>query len=235
MYSNISELKESLSQVLVHRDGCMPQAREILNVLGQKLQVAILLRAVLDDPSLEKEIASQSYTHSNGFDKIVLLDSKEPEYKVRFHVWWPSKSTVYVEDVHNHIWDFSSAVLTGAFRFQIFQTDDHGTLMYHYRKTTLQGGGHSMYYIGTSSLSCTFDGFIPAGCSYTLTRDVFHRVISVSDQVTSTILIQGAVVKNASDIFTDQSDHEALPIRPFERSELRQKIQEYLTALEQHR
>ena len=234
MFENISQLEARLNQILSHPDGYMAQAREALNVLGQRAQVATLLRGVLDDPELEQQIASRSYTHSNGFDKIVLIDSKEPEYKVRFHVWWPSESTVYIEDVHNHSWDFSSVILTGAFKFQVFQPEDQGVALYHYRKTLLQGNEHSMDYMGQSKLSCTFDSIIITGCSYMLSRDVLHRVSSIDNQVTSTLLIQGPVVKTASDIFTDQPDHKAIPIRPFESSELRQKLQNYLTVVEQN-
>jgi hypothetical protein len=232
MFSNISELEAWLNQVLANRDDYMSQAREALNVLEQITQINTLVRAILDDTALQQKIASRSYIHSNGFDKIVLIDSKEPEYKVRFHVWWPSESTTYIEDIHNHTWDFCSAILTGAFKFQIFQADDHGKVLYHYRKSLLAGGVESMDYMGQSKLHCTFDSWIPVGCNYTLERDVFHRVISVGNQVTSTILIQGPVVKNASDIFTDQPDHEAMPIRPFESSELRQKLQNYLALIE---
>ncbi|WP_433269263.1 hypothetical protein ACQPZF_06460 [Actinosynnema sp. CS-041913] len=60
----------------------------------------------------ESDLPDRAYRHPNGFLKIVLI--AEVEFQLRLHVWRPEPdSPVATENVHNHRWDFASAVLVG--------------------------------------------------------------------------------------------------------------------------
>ncbi len=88
-----------------------------------------ILKSVLKDDALLDDITQRSYIHVMGFTKIVLLTgSKDKEYKVRLHLWWPNQnseaSKLVLEDKHVHKWDFGSKMFSGSFEDQLYIVND---------------------------------------------------------------------------------------------------------------
>jgi hypothetical protein len=96
-----------------------------------KDSIISVLKEILLNDELANKIASRSYSHTLGFDKIVLVDlSKDigtllPKVQLRLHIWEPDNDSVpIVESLHEHSFDFISHVLTGKLENQIFKIED---------------------------------------------------------------------------------------------------------------
>src|SRR5215213_3610947 len=153
MYSNLCELEAHLREVFT-RDGAVgADARAILESLKGRGQLCTLLKSLLGDERRLESVAARSYSHSNNFDKIVLSDAKSPAYKVRLHIWWPDDKPAKVEHVHNHAWDFATAIVTGGYMTQIFQRCDDGAEWHEYRYQLPKSSDEDTYwleYLGTA-------------------------------------------------------------------------------------
>lgn len=101
-----------------------------------KENIILSLKEILSDDELATKIASRSYSHTLGFDKIVLVDlSKDvnkdlPKVQLRLHIWEPDNLSVpIVESLHEHSFDFISHVLTGNLENQIFSVDNTDNIL----------------------------------------------------------------------------------------------------------
>jgi hypothetical protein len=78
-----------------------------------------IIQFVLNNESELNRIAKDSYYHSLGFRKIVLLNTRHGGigYKLRIHLWCPGDDKSYgvpmAEGKHEHRWDYVSRVISG--------------------------------------------------------------------------------------------------------------------------
>ncbi|MDA1656354.1 MULTISPECIES: hypothetical protein [Bacillus] len=208
MFSNIREVEEwidiNFNSISTSN---LEKTKKLLEPVCTNEQLIILLKSLLNDQEKLAEIASKSYTHANGFDKIVLIENYEVGYRLRLHIWRPDHVLFHAEHVHNHPWDFSSKVLTGALTFKTYKLNElFGEELYHYRTLPLPSGevGHQLKDLGRENLNWVFDATIEAGSFYTLSKEVIHRVIKESDRLTSTIMLQTPIEGIVSDLFTEE-------------------------------
>ncbi len=164
MYSTLDELHALISERLHNSFSPIRDMRILVDDLSIPGRIQVLINAILSNEVQLREIASKSYTHNNGFDKITLLTSAHPSYTLRLHIWWPDQFLTNSEHIHNHSWDFSSSLLTGAYYFQTFEVSDMGDQLYHYRcGFPVKGMGYKMDYLGISRVSQRFDCVMLAG------------------------------------------------------------------------
>ncbi|MEY8746828.1 hypothetical protein AB9M62_47610 [Bacillales bacterium AN1005] len=240
MFKNLSEVRDWISHNYDDRKDIMEQIKTILEPLSGKKQVIKLLTSLLKDDIWLEEIAQRSYTHINGFDKLVLIESKEPEYKLRLHIWWPEHFVNHIEHIHNHPWHFSSRILTGNLRFQTFRetsATEIAPLYHHQTFPPIPGdSGHIIKRIGTKKLDIDFDGTISAGSFYTMHKDIMHRVIKIKEETNSTLLLQGPFGEGISNLFTDQDyvSPEKTTLKFFDKNIVKNKIERYINVLMQH-
>jgi len=245
MIKNLRQLGEFIESHFINNQSSIEKSREIVTALNTKEQIVHLIKKILTDKEYLQKIASRSYAHSNGFDKFVLLISDKPQYKLRLHVWWEDKAFLTPEHIHNHSWDFSSALITGAFRFQEYQVKDDGFEVYHYecgfpkeieKGQEIQNSdmGYRMRYLGISTLSNIFDTTLSAGSSYSLSQDVLHQITNIPGEITSTIVLHGQFLRSSSDLFSCQAINksESITVHKFEVTELISKFEKYLSFLE---
>lgn len=168
-----------------------------------------LLESILVSPGRVEDVASKSYEHVNGFDKLVL--SASPKHKLRLHIWWPISEELAQRKegfrVHNHRWDFSSVILNGRFRSQKFQVsgDEHGYFMNEYKYFSPEEREYfKMEMVGTTCLTIVFDGVMHAGDYYSLSHVVPHRVTSDRSQLTATLILQGPIAKTWTNVYADK-------------------------------
>ncbi|CCH28495.1 hypothetical protein ABZ816_29355 [Actinosynnema sp. NPDC047251] len=137
------------------------------------------------------ELPDHAYRHPNGFLKIVLLAGEE--FRLRLHVWRPAPgSAPTAENVHDHRWDFASAILVGGYRFQQYRPDERGEEFEGFRYHGHRGSSsYSLEPTGPARLRCGFDAELTAGSSYFLASDVLHRVLNPVDRTTVTVILQG--------------------------------------------
>ncbi|MBX9685626.1 MAG: hypothetical protein K2X27_02925 [Candidatus Obscuribacterales bacterium] len=106
------------------------QSRLLAPILSRQSAVS-LIDCVLADKEALLRIAARSYTHTLGFRKIVLLDqdyrlpdgSKGFGYQLRLHLWEPDckEAVPLLEAMHEHAFDFTSVMLTGAMENQCYE------------------------------------------------------------------------------------------------------------------
>lgn len=172
--------------------------------------VVELLESVASDSSWLSEISSCSYTHDNGFEKIVLGTSPRAKMKLRLHVWHAaaqpgSAGPVGDLNYHNHRWSFVSRILIGGFRFSTYRPvvgDDAAE--YEYRSP--EGGKqYSIKRRGPASLIPEMDFQLHAGTTYFMDHEIIHRVTEPVHPCTATLLIQGPVMKDHTRVFSDHA------------------------------
>lgn len=167
-------------------------------------QLSALILAILADESWLSEIADRSYYHPNNFVKLVLLTGSDPEWKLRLHVWWPRQAAAVAkpEDIHSHRWDFTTALVKGSYVASEFRRGA-GTPYYRYEYQT--PGHEDSFFMeprGRDSLSQVFQAWLPAGTVYHISHNVLHRIVSDPGQLTSSVMIQGPVMRDSTDVFT---------------------------------
>ncbi|WHX50769.1 hypothetical protein QNH46_09030 [Paenibacillus woosongensis] len=236
MFNNLTEVKSWIANNYNDTNKILEQTKAILEPISSKEQILLLLNSLLEDPQMLLEISKRSYTHINGFDKIVLIESKSPEYKIRLHIWWPEYKISHIEHIHNHPWDFSSRVLTGELTFQTFSSQNGtGESLHYYRTFPPNPGesGHILRKMGTQTLQLMFDTTITSGSFYTMSKKIKHRVLKSSQSVNSTLIFQGPFGEGISDLFCDKefSGSEKVPLDFFDVDILKYKIRKYITFL----
>ena len=86
-----------------------------------------ILKEIINNESLLERIASRSYTHALGFDKIVLIDLAKDlgidnKVQLRFHIWDNKNEALdSLESMHEHSFNFISMVLSGKLENQCFE------------------------------------------------------------------------------------------------------------------
>lgn len=231
---NIAEVEKYLDQVFGNSKD--DYSREILYFLdimkGENLKQ--LLLSIIKNEDLLREISAQSYSHYNGFDKIVLLSPKKSTYKLRLHIWWPGKK-IHTENVHNHDWDFGSYIIAGSYISQEFECSVDGIDLYHYKYLPPRGRFfYSMKLVGKKTLKCTSEKLISKGASYVLPHHVYHNVIGNPSQLTATLMLHGPQKNLDVDVFSFNpvTISDKISATPFFGKALRDKLQDFLIAIE---
>jgi hypothetical protein len=195
---------------------------------------ADLLESVLADEQSLGSVASRSYRHTNGFDKIVLLASNEPSYKLRLHVWWPNSNTAHREHIHNHRWDFSTTLLCGAYRLEVFEQAPDGEVMSSYDYWSPEDQyTFRMLPVGQATLRCVLMSAVITGGGYALDAASMHRVTRMGSEFVVSLMLQGPVKRDHTNVFTDLpviSPTEGDATR-FTVSELRPRLERVLLLL----
>jgi hypothetical protein len=148
--------------------------------------------------------------HPNGFGKIVLLS--HPSYKLRLHMWRSGEapSADAQENVHNHRWDFTMILLAGRYRHQEFRLTDDGEKFHAYTYNSTAGkGSYTLTPVGPRALRCVFDAHLCAGSRYTISSEVFHRVIPDISRPAVSLVLEGPPKPSAVDVFAGEAVSES--------------------------
>ncbi len=234
MYSTMRELQALTDERLAGIADPFVEMRQLVADLGVKGQITALLSSILAQGAQLDRIASNSYTHSNGFDVLTLLSSDSPSYKIRLHVWWPDHISQTSEHIHDHSWNFSSMILTGNYRFQIFDVSREGAETYHYRcGFPKEGIGYRIDPLGKSRVRCCFDSIMQEGSAYSLSYDTLHRITNVPGSLTSTLLLHGPFIRRTSRLFSAAPiiNPGQVPKNPFNAEELAERLRAYISNL----
>lgn len=232
MYKTIDELRAVLNEAVAQTSPSSDTyTNEHLSIVLDAQQIIHLLESLLENRDHLIPIAQQSYTHSNGFDKITLIASINPEYKLRLHVWWPTPETsgsIPIELIHDHRWHFRSTVLAGSIRIELFQRAEQGPLKFQYRYHPRDDNRqtYSMYLVGRASLTSGFKARLGKGSTYSLDPGMYHRVICDDKMGSATVFLRWGATKDIADVFSDvQIDHPESISRPsFSVSEMETKL-----------
>jgi len=175
------------------------KAQAVASVLQEIAQPGNL-RAMFDE--FLHEVATSvhqntdSYTHDNGFDKIVFFEDNETKLKMRLHVWHPLviPGTKRVrQNVHNHRWDFASIVLLGhadQLTYRFAEKDEKGEEFFYYRYYARGSKEHyELEELGKTKLVCLGSERFEAGQLYCINNEVLHRVDIDDNLAVATLVI----------------------------------------------
>jgi hypothetical protein len=237
MEAMLDHLKVSIGRRLTTSHDLLASLREIVNGLSVPGKLGAVLRSILVEPAQLQRIAENSYTHQNGFDVLTLLMPDRWPYTLRLHIWWPDHGPQQAEHIHNHAWDFSSAILVGGYRLQIFETATGGHELHRYRCSFPDSGpGYKMDYLGMARVNCTFDGVMMAGAAYSLSHETLHRAVNMPGRLTATIFVRGPFIRSTSSVFSSRllSNPGCVAKTPFRSAELTEKLTRYLALTNPH-
>jgi hypothetical protein len=112
--------------------------------------------------------------HNRLFDKLVLHDAPERNFRIRLHVW----SDMEVAAPHDHRWSFTTRLLVGTYEHVLYhvveKTDDGGAPAFEPRFRTTERSGDS----------------------YTIHHDVVHATTTQAHTVS--LLVRGPAEKSVS-------------------------------------
>ena len=220
---------EGASSVATYADS---RLTEILSVDS----ASRIIREILDDDGALAETATRSYAHSNGFDKITLLSSREPDFKLRLHAWWPDgRNGRNAEFIHSHRWSFRSTTLCGRAHVETFTERDGGEPAYRheYQPRDDATERYGLTVVGRSSLASDLMFTLTPGSTYAMGPNLLHRVIQASDAVTITLFVRWAATHPTASVFAESPilDEGILSVPSFTRDQLRSKLEDVVAAL----
>jgi hypothetical protein len=206
MDNGIDEWREGAAAVVSLLDQVKAALRSVnepsvaLATLRNTAPLASVLQLIQQDRSSLAELASCSYRHRNGFDKIVLASAGRAGLKLVLHVW-PRQALPAEDHVHNHRWDFSSVVLAGFLQVDIYGPDHAGAPYSIMRYRSLPGPGNcELEPDGTMTVSVHASVTMAVGSSYTWSADMLHRAYGVPDQMTATLIVQGPALHSETSV-----------------------------------
>jgi len=196
-----------------------------------------LVREILNDDRALAETAARSYTHSNGFDKMTLLSSREPEFKLRLHAWWPDgRNGRNAEFIHSHRWFFRSTTLCGSAHVETFTERDGGEPVYRpeYQPRDAARERYGLRVVGRSSLASDLMLTLTPGSTYAMGPELLHRVIQAGDSVSITLFVRWAATHPTASVFAKSPilDEGILSVPSFTPDELRSKLENVVAALD---
>jgi hypothetical protein len=190
---------------------------------------ARIVSEILRDDELLGEVARRSYTHSNGFDKITLISSHEPEFKLRLHMWWPKGRDCQIREfIHNHRWLFRSTVLCGNAYMETFTEKADGYPVYRHvyfpRDDALEK--YELRAVGRSRIASDLMSVLAPGSTYSMGPDLLHRVLWTGDRLSVTMLVRWQSVRPTATVFSPSEiqDRRLLSVPSFSPGRLRTKL-----------
>jgi len=191
---------------------------------GRLLWLAI--NDILNSDVLVKEVCGRSYSHQNGFMKILLVNSSFA--KLRIHIWNHSKGkTDLIENIHDHRWPFASYVLTGEYTCTNYCKCLTGNEFYRYSYSPI--GLHDKYSLNLESKEfLRIDSKLRRAVG-TTTKSIpseIHRVVPKKQTLTSTLVIQGGNQKETANIYSESTlpTTNNIPMDSLTPSELKREL-----------
>lgn len=170
-----------------------PRSLEVLERFARSGSIRSYLLGLAWDDCAVAEVAARSYRHANGFYRLVLEAGDPFQPKVRLHVWKP-RARVASADIHDHPWDFSSIVLVGTLRHQIFRSCRDGLPLERFSCPTLASSESKPQIVrsGTRRVRVVQDCALAAGSFYFLSRTELHRIGPAEATLAATLVLQEA-------------------------------------------
>lgn len=133
------------------------------------------------------------------FFKVVLLNQG---YKLRLHIWFAGQSCE--ENIHDHRWSFSSLILAGQLKSEIWQNHAQGHVFQEYQYTAaLAGQFPCKQFVGQQRLKVIQTNINTVGESYVMPKGKLHRIINPGHQLVATMMCSAP---------TDQGTNRLIPM-----------------------
>lgn len=214
----MEEIK-SIKKILYEIDYSEESFIKALNLLSKKDFLIQIIDQVLLKKKILNQIAIRSYNHPNGFYKILLFS--EPDYKLRLHIWYPSKGRQQIENIHYHRWEFYSKIILGQYTCHDFELNVDGESMHSYYY--YPRGGRNSYQIvkrGNEKLKLVQSRILKPGDILISKPKELHRVIYDGSIYTASLFIQGKDELKYTVIYNENSLRENIVSKSIDANEL---------------
>ena len=246
--SVISELGPLIQGLrAVPPDMGIERCRSLVETLGRREEIILLIGSVLSDSRLLRDVADRSYPHANKFDKIVLIGSSGPQdYRLTLHLWRPPypESALGQEMIHGHRFSFWSAIITGTLSSELFEERDASPgqgdgirvlQKYRYTPETNRTAEFQDFYEFEGRVSLASVGVRQkrAGDSYYLDASAIHRIILPRRIITCSLVLRGPRLSGHSYVYnTSYPQHGVyLKNKMFSPRELKERLSQLMSAL----
>jgi hypothetical protein len=176
------------------------------------------------------EVAGRSYTHPNGFAKIVLQVGGG--YGIRLHVWHKQQGQrISDANPHGHRWEFASWVVTGALRETVYTEVARGDV--HRRcdyDRSLDGVGF-LTPNGSAALRIVDQIDRTAGSVYQRSRTVVHTVTPIGPDLVASLVLQGPQSFEPTPVYLQPDQDTRHDEKQLEPGQLRDLLAEVAVAI----
>jgi hypothetical protein len=149
-----------------------------------------LERLTRHDAAKLQKLAALSYSHVNGFRKLVIASHSREGPQIRLHIW---DGATIADQTHSHSWDFASVVLFGRLRVsrnEVVPGSGHHTL-WSLPNLASKAAGQRVTQAGSAvGIRDTHDMVLEPGGVHHLNAGMFHSVQNLSESGTCTLLLQ---------------------------------------------
>lgn len=229
------EIQSLVTVGVTERNGSHPSIlKELLLNICSITNPAALIRTVLSSEEHVDNVSKLSYKHINGFDKIVLLNSEKRLFKLRLHIWWPTKTGQFREHIHNHRWNFATNIFLGCYRLETYVRSKEGEPVYSYSYWSPEElNTYRMVLKGRAHANKILEADISKGTIYQLEHSVLHRVTQLTRSGTVSLVLQGQALKNKTSVLTDSPvvNPSTMPATRFSVNEIVNKLENCLALL----
>lgn len=149
-----------------------------------------LERLTRQDAAQLQKLAALSYSHVNGFRKLVIASHSREGPKIRLHIW---DGATVADQTHSHSWDFASVVLFGRLRVsrkEVVPGSGHHTLWSLPSLTSKAAGQRATQAGSAFGIRDTHEMVLGPGDVHHLNAGMFHSVQNLSELGTCTLLLQ---------------------------------------------
>ncbi|WP_370966381.1 hypothetical protein [Amycolatopsis sp. cg9] len=184
------------------------------------------------DTEAVREIVARSYWHPNGFAKLVLHTSVDPEFKVRMHVWPTSEAPRRGEtNPHSHRWEFASTLIAGQglLMSEYLEVTEGGELFTRHLYGTNPADPALLVADGTTRLVDATSPELSRGGVYVCGTDIVHTAEPLGERLTATVVVQGPHRTSTTTVFRPPGETGDQPNRPLSPEDFRQLVSAVVT------
>lgn len=179
------------------------------NIQNERQSLIKTIMDIINDPSKLSKVANSSYSHTLGFDKIVIKENNKTGEKLRLHIWWP-EGPLSDDNIHPHRWSFNSIILIGELENKIYEEHPQGKLFYEYIYTPpLKNENYKLIYSGTKTMILKKKVLYNVGDNYYQHYSIAHRSRRRSNLVV-TLFAQGPCMTDFTRILTKSSTYDKI-------------------------
>jgi hypothetical protein len=173
----------------------------INKILSKNYNLNEIVTKIINDDKAFYDVLDNSYKHENGFHKLVLLSGKS--FKLRMHVFGRADE-VPMENVHDHRWNFSSSIIKGSLKMEMYEINDNkGISLFHYKYNSNKSeNSYQVDYLGKKRVNLKKLRVYSEGDSYFMQTNEFHRITNKKNEECITLIMTGNPISNECNLLS---------------------------------
>lgn len=177
---------------------------ESLESIVKDFNLDELVKEITNDTEWLRFICSKSYSHSNGFDKLTLF--RGSNLRVRLHIYWLNNKNKN-PNIHDHRWNFSSFIIKGGYKSEIYEISDVGTnkFLYHYYSQASNKENYELDFIKKVKLAHIETKEYTENNINTGKAGDIHRIILNDKKLTVSLFITSNYENNYARVLTNDA------------------------------